>query len=330
MSFITTRTPFRISFMGGGTDYPQWYSKEGGAVISSSIDKYCYLTCRYLPPFFPTAHRIVWSHIENVSSISDILHPAIRGCLQHMGFTDDKGIEIHHHSDLPARSGMGSSSAFVNGLILALTELRGGKITQEELYKKSVEMEQEILKENVGSQDQVASAVGGLNFIRFQPDGEIIVDPIQIEEKRLGVFEDNLMLVYTGVSRHSSKIAEKLLEDMEAKKSELHKMRSMVDETLSVLTGHGNLDEFGELLHESWILKRSLSKVVSNDTIDDIYNLARGAGALGGKLLGAGSSGFMLFYVRKDQQEAVVEALKNYLHVDFRFENEGAKTIRYG
>jgi len=316
--------------MGGGTDYPEWFRKDGGAVVSSTIDKYCYITCRYLPPFFPTAHRIVWSHIENVSSISDILHPAIRVCLQHMGFTDDKGVEIHHHSDLPARAGMGSSSAFVNGLILGLTELSGGKITQEELYKKSIEIEQEILLENVGSQDQVASAVGGLNFIRFQPDGEIIIDPLCIEEKRLGVFEDSLMLFYTGTSRHSSKVAGKFLEDMEGKKSELLQMRSMVDEAVSILSGDGNLNEFGELLHESWLLKRSLSKVVTNDTIDGIYNLARRAGALGGKLLGAGSSGFMLFYVPKDRQAAVLETLKNYLHVDFCFEYEGAKTIRYG
>ena len=329
MAFITTRTPFRISFVGGGTDYPEWYREEGGAVLSTSIDKYCYITCRYLPPFFPTAHRIVWSHIENVSSISDILHPAIRSCLLHMGFTDDKGIEIHHHSDLPARAGMGSSSSFVNGLILALTALKEHKITQEELYKKSIEMEQDILNENVGSQDQVASAIGGLNFIQFQPDGDITINPVQVDEKRLVVFEENLMLIYTGTSRHSSQIAGILLQEMESKKSELRQIRSMVDEALSILTGDKNLDDFGSLLHESWLLKRSLSKVISNNSIDDIYTLAREAGALGGKLLGAGSSGFMLFYVPKDRQEAVLKALSNFLYVDFHFENEGAKAIRY-
>ena len=213
MAFITTRTPFRVSFFGGGTDYPIWYKNNGGAVLSAAIDKYCYITCRYLPPFFPTPHRIVWSHIENVSSISEILHPAIRECLLHMGFSDEKGIELHHHSDLPARAGMGSSSAFANGLILALTKLKNEDINQQDLFLKSIELEQDVLKENVGSQDQVATAVGGINIIHFGQDEKIEVKPIEADTNRLANLESRLMLVYTGISRHASKVAKKFIQD---------------------------------------------------------------------------------------------------------------------
>ena len=328
MTFVTSRAPFRISFFGGGTDYPAWYRKEGGAVLSTSIDKYCHITCRYLPPFFPQKHRIVWSHIEIVSSISEILHPAVREGLKMLNYTDAAGIELHHYGDLPARSGMGSSSAFANALILALTTLRGEQLETPQLFRQALELEQSRLRENVGSQDQVATAVGGFNVIHFHPDDSIEVIPVQAGRVRVTQLEGRLMLFFTGMNRIASEIAGKVIASIADRGTELRAMRGMVDDALDLLQSDGDLDQFGTMLHETWLRKRSLCVGITNEAIDRIYDKARSAGALGGKLLGAGAAGFMVFYVPPDRQEAVRRALDFLLYVPFQFEFDGA-TILY-
>lgn len=327
---IISRTPYRISFFGGGTDFPAWYQKEGGAVLSTTIDKYCYISCRFLPPFFDLKHRIVWSYIEHVHSISEILHPAVREGLRMLKFDDTVGLEIHHEGDLPARSGIGSSSTFSVGLIKALMALRNGSIIKHQLALKAIEFEQNILKENVGCQDQVAAAYGGLNVIRFSSDGQIIVEPVKISEQRLLELQSRLVLVYSGTSRLSSEMAGYIVSNMNGKRKLLFRMADMVNESLSILSGDGSMDSFGELLHEGWMLKRELSEKVTNSKINRIYDKARKGGALGGKLLGAGSAGFMVFYVPPEKKESVLEELSEYLHVPFKFENTGSTIIYNG
>lgn len=324
---IISRTPYRISFFGGGTDYPQWYQKEEGAVLSTTIDKYCYLSCRYLPPFFPVTHRVVWSHIEAVSTISEILHPAVREGLKHLGFDDSHGLEIYHQGDLPARSGIGTSSSFSVGLINALAGLRGQSISKHDLALSAIELEQTRLKESAGSQDQVAAAYGGFNVIRFEPTGEIHVQPLGCDSARLSELKSKLMLYYLGSSRLGSEISGQILKRMDQNTEHLRHMRAMVDVGVEILTGSESLDAFGELLHEGWSRKRELGEDVTNPTVDAIYEAARNAGALGGKLLGAGGSGFMLLYVPLEKQATVKEKLSRYLHVPFEFENDGSQLI---
>jgi len=326
---IISKTPYRISFFGGGTDYPAWFLKEEGVVLSTTIDKYCYLNCRVLPPFFDNKFRIVWSHIETVSTIPEILHPAVREGLRFLGMNGDIGLEIHHQGDLPARAGMGSSSSFAAGLIKALTALKGQIIGKHELALKAIELEQSILKENVGSQDQVAAAYGGFNVIRFSPNGEIRVEPVTLSPTIIAKLESRLLLFFTGTSRLSSEVAGDVIANLEKKQNVLRQMRSMVDESLSILNGKGCLDDFGKLLHKNWMLKRCISDSICNSTIDKIYKIATDHGSLGGKLLGAGSSGFMVFYVPPEKQQSVKDALAGYLHVPFKFENEGSSIIYY-
>lgn len=326
---VISKTPFRISFFGGGTDYPAWYLKEGGAVLSTTIDKYCYISCRVLPPFFNIKHRIVWSHIETVSAISDILHPAVREGLRYLNFDDSIGLEIHHQGDLPARSGMGSSSSFAVGLINALMAVRGQCTDKRTLGLRAIELEQSVLKDNVGSQDQVAAAHGGLNTIHFCRDGEIVVAPLAAPSERIEALQSNLLLFYLGMSRTASEIAAKVIASFDEKQRELRRMRAMVDEAKQLLHSNQSLDSFGELLNEAWMLKRGLTTAISSSTIDQVYQTALQNGALGGKLLGAGGTGFMLFYVPVERQSAVKAALNNYLHVPFRFERDGSTLIHY-
>ncbi|KAF0110735.1 MAG: Galactokinase [Rhodospirillaceae bacterium] len=276
MSFFVSRTPFRVSFFGGGTDYPAWYTKNGGAVLSSAIRQYCYITCRYLPPYFPNTHRIVWSHIEIVQSIAEILHPAVRVALQVNGFDDAKGVEIHHQGDLPARTGIGSSSSFAVGVILVLRAMRGETLSPHDLALAAIELEQKHLGDVVGSQDQMAAAHGGLNLIRFNTDGSIAVEPLGLSRKRKTALENRLMLFYTGTSRLSSNVARKMVENIEAKNDRLRAMHEMVFQAADILR-HGDLDDFGRLLHETWRLKRELTPSISTSTIDDIYYTARWA-----------------------------------------------------
>jgi len=324
---VISRTPYRISFFGGGTDYPLWYLKNGGVVLSTTIDKYCYISCRLLSPFFNIKHRIVWSHIEAVSTISEILHPAVREGLRFLGFDDSVGQEIHHQGDLPARAGMGSSSAFAVGLIKALSALRGEKLSKHDLALKAIELEQNILKEHVGSQDQVAAAYGGLNIIHFSVNGDIQVDPVPISASRISELQSRLLLFYTGTSRLASEVAAGVVANFQNKRKELHKMKSMVAQALSILNSNKTLDDFGSLLHESWMLKRELSSTVTNASVDRIYTTALENGAIGGKLLGAGGTGFIVFFVPPEKQSCVIDALSQYVRVPFKFENEGSTLI---
>lgn len=329
MSFFVTRTPFRISFFGGGTDYPEWYRREGGAVLSTTINKYCYLTCRYQPLFFQSVYRVVWAHIETVTSIREILHPAVREGLLMMGFEGDRALEIHYHGDLPARTGMGSSSAFANGLLLALSAIRGTPFDQSALFQKAIELEQDRLKDNVGSQDQVATAMGGLNIIRFNTDGTIVVDPVKLSADREHEFESHLMLFYTGNSRIGSHVAKDVIAGLASpnRVSQTREMHRLVWEAQRVLTGGNDICDFGRLLDETWKLKRGMAQGVSNPAIDELYEIGRKNGALGGKLLGAGGSGFMLFFCPPEKQSGLRLALDRLLHVPIRIEKQGSVLI---
>ncbi|KKW46711.1 MAG: kinase [Candidatus Liptonbacteria bacterium RIFCSPLOWO2_01_FULL_56_20] len=322
---IISRTPFRISFFGGGTDYPSWYGKNGGAVLSTTIDKYCYITARYYPSFHPTKHRIVWSKIELVDSGDDIAHPSVRETLKHLQIKE--GVEIHNAADLPARSGLGSSSTFTVGLLHALHALMDKPVTKMKLALDAMHIEQDLIKENVGSQDQLAASFGGLNKFTFGGASDIGVQPIVLPDRRLEALQNDLMLVFTGFSRTASEIAEEQIKNSHRKERELRTMHSMVDKAIDILRSDGDLNDFGKLLHETWILKRGLSGKISNPQIDDIYEAARNAGAIGGKLLGAGGGGFMLLFVTPEKQARVREALKNYTFVPVKFETEGSQII---
>jgi D-glycero-alpha-D-manno-heptose-7-phosphate kinase len=322
---IISRTPFRISFFGGGTDYPAWYREHGGAVLTTTIDKYCYISCRYLPPFFEHRIRIVYSKIENCQSVADISHPSVREVLRYLNV--ERGVEIHHDGDLPARSGMGSSSAFTVGLLNALYALKGQMANKQQLAKESIDIEQNRLRENVGSQDQVATAYGGLNHITFLSNGEITVRPVTVATDRMSELSSHLMLFYTGVARTASTIAEGYINNIDSKKRQLRVLKDLVDESVSVLNKNRSVNDFGELLHEAWLAKRDLSSEVTNPHVDEIYASARSAGAIGGKLLGAGGGGFMVFFVPPHKQLAVRQTLSRLIYVPFEFEFSGSQII---
>ncbi|MBU4374407.1 MAG: kinase [Euryarchaeota archaeon] len=325
---IISRTPFRISFFGGGTDYPVWYREHGGAVLATSINKFCYITCRYLPPFFEHKYRVVYSKTEQTQNISEIQHPSVKETLNFMGI--DHGVEIHHDADLPARTGLGSSSAFTVGLLNALYALKGKMVTKRQLALEAIQIEQDRIKENVGSQDQTTAAFGGFNKIEFGGDQEIRVQPITLNSKKCQLLQDNLMLFYTGLSRTASEIAGEQIEKTPGKINELTRMREMVEKAIDILNGEdSDITDFGKLLHESWMIKRSLTDKISNHQIDEIYEEALNAGALGGKLLGAGGGGFIMFFVEPEFQPEVKDRLKNLLYVPFKFENLGSQIIYY-
>jgi len=324
---IITRTPLRVSFFGGGTDYPAWFREHGGAVLATSIDKYLYLHCRYLPPFFDFRSRIVWSKIELVQTPGEIAHPAIRGILEWLKVGE--GVEIHHHGDLPARTGLGSSSAFSVGLLHALHALRGELVSKRKLAEEAIFVEQEVLQETVGVQDQIQSAFGGLNRIDIRADGSFEVMPLAVRADRLAGLQKHLLLLYTGLSRTASEIAAEQVSTVGSKTAELRAMREMVDEGERILVGTGDLREFGCLLDESWKLKRSLSSKIAPGFVNEIYDTARRAGADGGKLLGAGGGGFMLIFVQPEKRGAVLKALNKLLPVPFRFERSGTQIVLY-
>ena len=325
---IITRTPFRISFFGGGTDYPAWYQRHGGVVLATTIDKYCYISCRYLPPFFEHKYRIVYSLIENVKNISEIQHPAARAVLDVLDCKD--GLEIHHDGDLPARAGLGSSSSFTVGLINAIMALKGKYISKEELASQAIQVEQNVIRENVGSQDQISAAFGGFNRVEFRQDGSFEVSPIVLPGERLSALQSYLMLCFTGLSRTASEIARSTIENLERREKELKLMSGLVDQAVSVLQSRtAPIEEFGQLLHQSWMYKRQLSDRVSSTEIDALYDTARGMGAIGGKLLGAGGGGFFLLFVRPEHQKELREKLSRLIHVPFRFETAGSRVVLY-
>jgi D-glycero-alpha-D-manno-heptose-7-phosphate kinase len=322
---IISRTPFRISFLGGGTDYPAWYRQHGGAVIATTIDKYCYLTCRHKPPFLEYRYRIVYTQSENCHSIDEISHPAVREVLKYLNVT--RGLEIHHDADLPARSGMGSSSAFTVGLLHVLHALSGQMVSKQQLALEGIHVEQERIHETVGSQDQVMAAYGGLNHVRFLPDGEISVHPITLAPERRTLLNAHLLLFYTGIGRTASQIADSYVGNLEARSRQLRLLQSLVEEGLSILGGNADLAGFGRLLNEAWLAKRDLSQKVSNARVDEIYESALSAGAVGGKLLGAGGGGFLMFFAPPDRHESIKQKLQGLLHVPFAFDSSGSQII---
>jgi len=325
---IISKTPFRISFFGGGTDYPAWFQDHGGKVLSTTIDKFCYLTCRYLPPFFEHKYRIAYSKVETVQSVAEIEHPAVRAVLESMGC--DQGLEIHHDGDLPARSGLGSSSAFTVGLLHSLYAMKGEYRSAEQLAREAIYIEQDVLHEHVGSQDQIAAAYGGFNMIEFFSDGSFDVSPVLVDSSRLELLQSHLMFFFTGLSRYSSSIAESKIANIKNRSAELHAIGDMVDGALDILCSlRTPISEFGELLHEGWMHKRGLSDKVSNSDIDDIYDAARSAGAIGGKITGAGGGGFMLLFVPPEKQARVRERLSRLTYVPIRFESAGSRIVLY-
>lgn len=323
---IITRTPFRVSLFGGGTDNKEWYERHGATILTSSIDKYCYLSARFLPPFFHHKHRIVHSQVELPNVVQDIQHPGVRACLQHLGIED--GMEVHHQGDLPARSGLGSSSAFTVGLLNALHGLRRTMRSKRELADEAVHVEQVVLREVVGVQDQIQCAFGGLNVIEIDRAGTYSVRPVPLSLARLDDLQARLMLFYTGIVRYSSEIAAQTVAMIRegVKDDALLVLASMAVPALAHLQA-GRWQELGELLDYSWALKRRLSPLVTTAAIEDIYGRARDAGAGGGKLLGAGGGGFMLFLVSPEKQAAVRAALAGLVEIPVRFEFEGSRVI---
>jgi D-glycero-alpha-D-manno-heptose-7-phosphate kinase len=325
---VITKTPYRISFFGGGTDYPAWYREHGGAVIATTINRYVRLSCRYLPPFFHFKHRIVYSTVETPNTIEEINHPAVRAVLTELKW--DRGLELHYDGDLPARSGMGSSSAFTVGLINGLLALRQSLLPKAELSRMALHIEQQVLKENVGSQDQICAAFGGFNRIEFFKNGTFHVSPIIATTDRIAELESCLLLVFTGLSRNASDIAKAQLDNIDRKADLLHRLRSFVDEGIGILqTPRSPLSDFGKLLHESWQVKRTLSDQVTNPKVDETYQAALQAGAIGGKLLGAGAGGFMLLFVPPAARAKVSRRLEKLIQVPFRFEANGSQIIVY-
>jgi D-glycero-alpha-D-manno-heptose-7-phosphate kinase len=325
---IITSTPLRISFFGGGTDYPVWYRQYGGSVLSTTIDKSCFITCRWLPPFFEYHSRISYTKVENVGQNNVIQHPSVRACLEFLGIDD--GIEIHHIADLPARSGLGTSSAFTVGLLQGLYALKNQMRDKHALASEAIHVEQELLREAVGAQDQVSAAYGGFNRINFDTDGSIEVRRMLASPGRLAELEQHLALYFTGFSRFASEIAQEQLKMTPHKKQELDTMLQLVDEAEAIIASPDrSLHEFGRLLHESWKIKRTLTHKISNASIDEIYEAGMSAGALGGKLLGAGGGGFMLFFVPPERREALRTRLKKLLCIPFAFSNRGSHVVVY-
>lgn len=325
---IITRTPLRISFFGGGTDMPTWYREYGGAVLSTTIDKYQYITCRRLMPYWDYKHQFFYgSAYEMVREFAEIRHPSIRETLRY--FDIDYGLDMHYNTDIPARSGMGSSSAFTVGFVNALYGMKGIMPNKRRLATDAIHIEQDLIQETVGSQDQIAAAFGGLNCIEFKQGGNFFVHPVTIGKKRREELEKHLVLIFSGFSRFASEVEKKKLASMAQKKAVLHEMQEMVQEALDILTGDKDLRIFGEMLDHTWRLKRSLSEGVSTSAIDELYEKGLKYGAIGGKLLGAGGGGFFLFFCEPEKQARLLAGLSGYLHIPFHFEENGSQVIYY-
>lgn len=324
---IITRTPFRISFFGGGTDYPVWYREHGGAVLSTSINKYCYITVRHLASLFPYKYRIRYTHQEEVMSLADIKHPSVRACLNYLQF-GETSIEMQHNADLPAMIGLGSSSSFTVGFLHALYTMLGKKVSKQQLAEEAIHIEQERVGENVGSQDQAIAAFGGLNKIEFGTDGGITASPLPIVREKIDRLGEHCMLIFTGQSRIASDIAAEQIKNTPKKDKELWAMREMVDESIKILTSENDrFKDFGALLHEGWQIKRTLSSKITNPVIDAMYEDALNVGAYGGKLLGAGGGGFLLLFVPPELQPKVREYFKKFIFIPFAFEQGGTQVV---
>ena len=322
---IITQTPFRMSFFGGGTDFPDFYREHGGAVISTTFDKYCYVNVRHLPRFFDYSTELSYARTERVKRVEDIEHPAIREAMKHL---DMHEIRLTYEADLPARSGLGTSSSFAVGMLNAFYALKGKYADKRKLADDAIFLERVLCNESGGVQDQIAASCGGMNRINFNAEG-YTVNPVIISPERKKLLNRNLMLFFTGFSRFSSDIQVAAEKNLKSKQNQLLEMLSLVDDAEKILTSKTDLEEFGRLLDYTWQLKRGITDKVSTDSIDAVYSRALQAGATGGKLLGAGGGGFLLFYVDPDKQENVRKALENLLYVPFEFENGGTRVIHY-
>lgn len=321
---IISKTPFRMSFFGGGTDLPMVFKENGGAVLSTTFDKYCYVNVRQLPRFFDYRTELSYSKIERVRAIGEIQHPAIREAMKMLGIED---IRLTYEADLPARSGIGTSSSFAVGMLNAFYALKGIQVDKRRLADDAIFLERKLCNEAGGWQDQIAASFGGFNRIDFY-DKKYIVRPLNILEERKKRLNENLLLFFTGFSRFSSEIHDNTCATIGSKLNLLDKMLELVDKAESILTNHLiSLDNLGDLLDETWMLKRQTGSKISTNYIDWLYDRAMKAGALGGKLLGAGGGGFLLFYAEKDKRERVIEELKELIYVPFYFENDGTKII---
>jgi D-glycero-alpha-D-manno-heptose-7-phosphate kinase len=325
---IISRTPFRVSFVGGGTDLREFYTKTYGAVTSTAINRYMYVTVNRVSSYFDYKIRVSYSKTELVKKVKDVRHPIVREALMLMGL--DGGLEIHSMADIPSQTGLGSSSSFTVGLLNALHAFKGEHASAEQLAQEACKIEIEVLKEPIGKQDQYIAAYGGLKHIRFNPDETVYVDPIICSPDTREALFSNLMMFFTGWSRPASSILSKQKKATVDKIGVLTKMRDLTKELNEVLTSGKDLDRFGRLLHENWMLKRELVGGISNTGIDEYYEKACDAGALGGKLLGAGGGGFLLFYVEKQNQDRVRKALSKLMEVDVNFEPQGSKIIYVG
>lgn len=323
---IITKTPFRMSFFGGGTDMPAFFNEHGGAVLSTTFDKYCYVTVRHLPPFFDYTSELVYSRIEQVDSIEKIEHPLVRNCIK---FLDMHELRVNYESDLPARTGLGTSSSFAVGLLNAFYALKGKHASKKQLADEAIYVERELCKESGGWQDQIAAAFGGFNRIDFKDNG-YKVSPIIISPGRKQRLNENLLLFFTGFSRFSSEIQKSTEAAIKDKTAQLKEMLALVNEAQEVLVNDkSDLDDFGRLLDTTWRLKRQTGAKISTGSIDELYEKGIKAGALGGKLLGAGGGGFLVFYVQPEKRQAVLAAMRDLLHVPFAFENGGTQVLYY-
>ena len=320
---LITKTPYRISFFGGGTDYPEWYHKNGGTFLSTTIDKYVYLTVRQLPSFSDSNYRIVWSKVETVNKISEIQHNVVREMLNNYKFKT--GMEVHYQGDLPARSGMGSSSSFVVGLMNSFINIKKKNISKKNLAKKSIYFEQKTLKEVVGLQDQISATYGGFNKVDINQKGEFRIKKIKIT-KKIKEFNKNLFLIFTGINRTANEIAGQYVNDLKKKESEMKEIFSQVKEGENLLLKN-KFDDFGRLLHEGWKLKKRLGKVITNQKIDNLYNMSLRHGALGGKILGAGGGGFMLLYIPRDKIKNFKKKIGKLTIIPFNFSEKGSEIL---
>ena len=315
-----------MSFFGGGTDFEEYYKEHGGAVLSTTFDKYCYVSVRHLPRFFDYSNELIYSKIERVQHTAEILHPAIRNA---MAMKDMHELRLTYDADLPARSGLGTSSSFAVGMLHAFSALKGKTVTKRQLADEAIYLERVLCNEAGGVQDQIAAAYGGLNFIRFDAEG-YHVEPLQIREDMKEALNDRLLLFFTGFSRFSSDIQAETRKKLRDKTAELQEMTQLAYEAAKILSSaeqESGLAEFGRMLDHTWQLKRGISTGISTDTIDSMYAAGKAAGALGGKLLGAGGGGFLVFYVEPDCREALMEAMKDLLYIPFRFENDGTAIV---
>ena len=323
---IITKTPFRMSFFGGGTDIPSFFNKYGGAVISTTFDKYCYVNVRHMPPFHPYISELVHNRFERVNDLEEIEHPLIRECMR---LHDIHEIRLTYEGDLPARTGLGTSSTFAVGMLNAFCALKGKMMSKRQLAQEAIHVERDILQEHGGWQDQVAAAYGGFNRIDFK-DGDFSVHSIVISPERKKELDENLLLFYTGIQRFSSEIQADTFAKPVDKIQQLKDMLALVDEAEAILCDKNkSLNEFGKLLDTTWKLKRGTGAKVSNGSIDELYSIAMKAGALGGKLLGAGGGGFLLFYCEKEKQEKLKKALEQLMIVPFAFEQGGTQVLYY-